>query len=102
MIRRFTSGRITHREQRTMTANIPMSNQSFGVEPADRSATNTTRSGTEKQKMRAAETISMRAAKILHNTGIFGCGVERSRLPHWEQASAILGFTWSFGQSLTS
>lgn len=33
--------------------------------------------------------------------GTLGCGVESSRLPHWEQSSAFLGFTWSLGQSLT-
>ena len=31
-----------------------------------------------------------------------GCGIERSRLPHWEHASAFRGFTCRRGQSLTS
>ena len=31
--------------------------------------------------------------------GTLGCGVERSRLPHWEQAWAFLGFGCILGQS---
>jgi hypothetical protein len=34
--------------------------------------------------------------------GILGCGVESSRLPHFEQTSAPRGFTCWRGQSFTS
>jgi hypothetical protein len=34
--------------------------------------------------------------------GIFGCGVDNSRLPHFEQTSAPRGFTCNRGQSFAS
>ena len=38
----------------------------------------------------------------IHMTGTFGCGVDSSRLPHFEQTSAERGLAWRRGQSFTS
>jgi hypothetical protein len=40
--------------------------------------------------------------RIVAQNGTFGCGVDNSRLPQWEQAWALRGFTCSLGQSLMS
>lgn len=48
------------------------------------------------------ETAWARTLRSRHRKGTLGCGTGRSRLPHCEQASAVLGFTSSLGQSFTS
>jgi hypothetical protein len=40
--------------------------------------------------------------RMVAQNGTLGWGVDSSRLPQWEHALALRGFTWSFGQSLMS
>ena len=42
-----------------------------------------------------------RKTTSLTQKGTFGCGVDKSWLPHCEQTSAFRGFEWSLGHSLT-
>jgi len=50
----------------------------------------------------APGTSERRKSRIRTQKGTLGCGVERSRLPHCEQAWAFRGFGWSLGQSFMS
>jgi hypothetical protein len=44
----------------------------------------------------------MKNKRMVAQKGTLGCGVDRSGLPHPEQACALRGFTCSLGQSLMS
>src|ERR1700740_771967 len=98
MMRRLTSGRITHIDHRTTRMKTAPNSRSFAAERRDRSLKNAARMGMERHKSSSAKTTWVSTAKNRQERGIFGWGVERSRLPHWEQASAGRGFTWSFAE----
>ena len=52
-----------------------------------------TKSASERTSRNPPTTICRRKLKTFHHTETLGCGVESSRLPHWEQTSATRGFT---------
>src|SRR2546425_9664494 len=102
MILRDTSGSTVHAHQRA-ARNEPRVMWPLSIlVPASSSLKIPRITGRERAARSAADVNWTGRGKSFHATGTLGCGVERSLLPQWEQASASLGFTWSFGHSLAS
>lgn len=92
------SGSIAHIAQRAMRRS-PITTSPLCTAGVLRSSFSTVRERTTRNTPRSTRT---RTSRTRHQKDTLGCGVESSRLPHWEQQSANRGLTCRRGHSFTS